>query len=61
MVKDINKFGIHLHLFPASDTDGELIELLKNDILFDRSFYDRHLFSVNEEDNIKMTAFINII
>lgn len=53
---------MHRHLFPACDNDGELIEQLKNDILFDRPFiYDRHLFSINSEDNLKMTSAINII
>jgi hypothetical protein len=53
---------MHRHLFPACDNDGEIIEQLKNDVLFDRSFiYDRHLFSLNLEDNLKVTSAINII
>ncbi len=53
---------MHRHLFPYCDLDGELIEQLKYDTLFDKPFLnDRLLININYEDHIKITGFINII
>ena len=62
MVKRLPNFGLHRHLFPFSDIDVDILGYLKIDALFDRSFFnDRHLFGISKEDNLKMTAFINVI
>ncbi len=52
MIKWQKGIGLHRHLFPKCDIDGDQLQSIKFDILFDRGFFnDRHMFGINKEDN----------
>ncbi|CDW72450.1 UNKNOWN [Stylonychia lemnae] len=59
MLEDYNQLNMFRHIFPSGQSNE--YHLLKLDLMFDNSFWDRELFGLNRKDNKDMYDVIKLL